>query len=306
VIRASVVLALAGVCAVTDQQPVFRAGTDAVTVDVAVFAGRRPIGGLTAADFALRDQGVPQKVELVTRGRTGLDLTLLVDTSTSVTKRPFGTLYGSYSPSVSVQDWFDESVREVTRVLDPNDLLEVMRFAATSSGAKPGEPLTDVDWQQARSRRGRTALLDAMSIALMRPTIPAIRRVILVVTDGRDSASVIDQRLQLEIADRSGGTLYVVAIGGRTPSETQWLKWLDGYQRLLELLTERTGGRLFTVDPGQDFAAALRDPLEELRSRYTLTYVPENVPRSGWHEIDVTVKGRKYDVRARRGYWGGQ
>lgn len=36
----------------------FRAGTDAVQVDVLVTRGDRPVAGLTAADFELRDNGV--------------------------------------------------------------------------------------------------------------------------------------------------------------------------------------------------------------------------------------------------------
>jgi hypothetical protein len=33
-----------------------------------------------------------------------------------------------------------------------------------------------------------------------------------------------------------------------------------------------------------------------------LTYTPEGVDTAGWHPIEVTLKGRKGRVRARRGY----
>lgn len=44
--------------------------------------------------------------------------------------------------------------------------------------------------------------------------------------------------------------------------------------------------------------------LQQMKSRYVLTYYPSGVPRGGWHRIDVRVKGRRALVRARRGYIG--
>ena len=39
----------------------FRSGVDAVRVDALVVDGRRPVAGLTAEDFELRDTGVLQR-----------------------------------------------------------------------------------------------------------------------------------------------------------------------------------------------------------------------------------------------------
>ena len=46
--------------------PVFRAGTDVVRLDVSVLdKNRRPVRGLKAADFALLEDGKPQKILLL-------------------------------------------------------------------------------------------------------------------------------------------------------------------------------------------------------------------------------------------------
>src|SRR5262245_61703428 len=48
----------------TQSPPIFRTGVDLVQVDVSVFdKNRRPIRGLTAADFTIREDGNPQKIE---------------------------------------------------------------------------------------------------------------------------------------------------------------------------------------------------------------------------------------------------
>ena len=41
--------------------------------------------------------------------------------------------------------------------------------------------------------------------------------------------------------------------------------------------------------------------ISEFRSRYLLTYTPTGVEQSGWHELDVRVRGRGRKVQARRG-----
>ena len=45
------------------------------------------------------------------------------------------------------------------------------------------------------------------------------------------------------------------------------------------------------------------DVLAEFRQRYVLSYEPSGVPQTGWHTIDVKLKGRAGDIRARRGYY---
>ena len=42
--------------------------------------------------------------------------------------------------------------------------------------------------------------------------------------------------------------------------------------------------------------------LSEFRTRYVISYAPHGVDAPGWHTIQVAVKGRRAEVRARRGY----
>ena len=75
---------LASTSLVGQQAPRFRVKGDAVQVDVSVVRGRRPVAGLTAANFELRDSGVVQQVKAVTLEDVPLHLVLVLDTSGSV------------------------------------------------------------------------------------------------------------------------------------------------------------------------------------------------------------------------------
>jgi hypothetical protein len=45
--------------------------------------------------------------------------------------------------------------------------------------------------------------------------------------------------------------------------------------------------------------------LDEFRQRYVIGYSPRGVARAGFHRLQVRVKGRRADVRARAGYFAG-
>jgi len=62
-------------------QPVFRSNTDVVTVPVFVKGNAGAAAGLTATDFVLTDNGVPQQVEMIDSEAVPVDVTVLLETS---------------------------------------------------------------------------------------------------------------------------------------------------------------------------------------------------------------------------------
>src|ERR1700733_9503475 len=90
--------------------PVFRTTTDAVTVNVSVRHGSDQVGGLTAKDFVLLDNNVPQRIDEVDPAVVPVDLTLLIDTSSDLAR------------------FADDSARQAARIaagLRPIDRLRV-------------------------------------------------------------------------------------------------------------------------------------------------------------------------------------
>jgi len=63
----------------------FRSNTLGVRVDVLVTDGRKPVGGLTALDFDVRDNGVAQAIQLVDASDVPLNVVLALDSSASTT-----------------------------------------------------------------------------------------------------------------------------------------------------------------------------------------------------------------------------
>ena len=64
--------------------PRFRAGVEVVRVNVLATDGNRPVAGLTAADFELRDSGVVQEIASAMLADVPVSMTLVLDTSESV------------------------------------------------------------------------------------------------------------------------------------------------------------------------------------------------------------------------------
>ena len=64
-----------------------------------------------------------------------------------------------------------------------------------------------------------------------------------------------------------------------------------------------TVGRLFETASERDLRSRFLDVLEDVRSRYVLSYTPGGVDAAGWHALEVQLKRVKGDVLARPGYW---
>src|SRR5713101_6443026 len=79
-----VLLVAAGVLATQTPPATFLSRVDLVRVDVSVMRGGQPITGLTAANFQLSDNGVPQEIASVTLERVPLSVLLVLDVSSSV------------------------------------------------------------------------------------------------------------------------------------------------------------------------------------------------------------------------------
>ena len=65
----------------------FSSNTLGVRVDVLVTENGRPLGGLTAADFVLRDNGIAQRVSVIDATDVPVNALLALDTSASIVGR---------------------------------------------------------------------------------------------------------------------------------------------------------------------------------------------------------------------------
>jgi hypothetical protein len=287
-------------------QPVFKSGVDAVTVDVSVQDGRNPVQGLSINDFELRDNGVPQKILDVSRDAAPIDLSLVIDLSASLTLATY-TLPGFF---IGGRDqWLHEGVRGVVALLKPGDRLQPLQLASNIRQVKlpyvVGRPAT----RGSHNRLERTSLFDGVVAVLMQPAEAGRRRLIIVLTDGIDSSSVLDYKIRADIMDRSEGVVHLVTVEQtqRNPqfadSIARVMSVVGDYDWILRDIASRTGGRFYTIGADEPPARRLREAVEEFRTRYVLRYVPTGVERTGSHDLVVTTPGKRYQIHARRGYF---
>lgn len=84
-------------------------------------------------------------------------------------------------------------------------------------------------------------------------------------------------------------------------------RWFDSDptlfpEMLLERVANETGGDLLYAGASRDLPAVFGRIVRDFKSRYLLTFTPTRVPQTGWHPLEVKLKGQAGTVRARRGY----
>lgn len=92
--------------------------------------------------------------------------------------------------------------------------------------------------------------------------------------------------------------------GGNRPSGGS-ASHVDG-KKILERMTQETGGRLFEVSKRQTVAQIYDQIAEELHAQYRLGYTPDQSAASdGYHQIDLAVNRKGLTVQTRDGYYTG-
>ena len=280
---------LAGLALVDAQAPVFRSGVEAVRVDVSVMNGVNPVLGLTAANFVLIDRGVRQVVDRVSVDTVPLSIMLVLDTSGSMSGERMTDLIAA--------------TRRLVQSLKPVDSAALLTFAEPAELVVPmsrdrGSLVEALDGMKAA---GATSLYDGLFLALqMRPETTDDRPVVLVFSDGRDTASWLSKSSIADAIRRSGVITHLVEL---VEEEQVRGAGANGVSLILSDLAEAGGGRRWSATSSRDLRELFAKVLDELRSRYLLTYYPTGVTREGWHDVKVTLKGARGEVIARPGYF---
>ena len=272
----------------------FRSTADAVRVDVQVRQGGRPVVGLSANDFELRDSKVVQQIEAVAIEDVPVTLFLALDVSTSVRGPMLGQLKAA--------------ARAAVGALRSDDSAALLTFSQRID--RPAKITRDLQTVTAAIDRmtslGATALRDTIFAAtVLREQAPG-RVILLVFTDGADTVSWLDTPSVIEAAQRSDMVIYGVTTQP-PPREFEASLYKDEPELFpapfLADLADRTGGELLQVKGGAELTKGFAKIVSDFKSRYLLTYSPRNVAVGGWHPIEVRLKNRGGDVTARRGYW---
>lgn len=280
----AIAVALGASVAVTAQQPkpTFSSRLDAVRVDVLVTDNGRPVQGLRPDDFVVLDNGAPQTVDLAIYETLPVNMVLALDHSKSVTGERLSQL--------------QDAARIVLRALQPRDQAALIAFSHRV--AVPQTLTHDVERVvaavDATQPGGQTSLFDGVYAGLLAGVNDPSRTLVLVFSDGIDTASWLSPAQIIETAKRSDAVVYALS-----PKNA-------GSASFLRDLADHTGGSALEVDSLKELSSRFVSILEEFRHRYLLSYSPKGASAPGWHRLEVKLKNRRATVKARPGYTGRQ
>ncbi|MGA2889147.1 MAG: VWA domain-containing protein [Terracidiphilus sp.] len=249
------------------------------------------VGGLTRDDFALAEDGRPQQIAVFERqSELPLNLTLAIDTSGSVQK--------------DLAEEADAAKRFAHALLRPQDQMSLLQFATNVRELTPfTNKLSQIDHGLGQLRGDwATALYDAICLGSERLGGKEGRRVLVLVSDGDDTAKNSTYGQAIEQALRNEVMIYSII---DVPIEASAGRDLGGEHALITL-AEQTGGKSFYVSEG-GLDKAFARVSDDLRTQYLLGYYPQHQAKgTNFHRVQVTVPraaDQAFNIRHRTGYY---
>lgn len=275
------------------QRPMFRATTDAIRVHVSVRDGRQPVSGLSVGDFELLDDDRPQPLQLLSLDEVPIDVTVVVDTSGSVSGKALEQL--------------QRDVSDLTALLRPDDRLRAVSFSSAATEILPLQQVADGTAKiLGVESSGSTAFYHAVIAALAARADPERPHLVVVLSDGGDNVSLLGPDDVRQVARRSEAVLQIVLRGSSFSGGSGWMPFSGpGNAATLAAAAAETGGELtrhlLTASVKDLFARVV----SQFRTGYVLWFTPEGVATDDWHALKVSVPAhRGYTVTARQGYFG--
>ena len=293
--------------AATADPPRFSSSIEQVRIDVAVSRGDEPITGLTADDFEVLDDGVPQKIEIVAREQQDVHVVLVFDLSSSL----------GASDRVALR----EAAKDFLQRLEPADHATLLTFTHDLRLATgPASPASVIASLESLDDAGSTALYDAVFAGMTLAGTAPGRQVVVVFTDGVNMISALNAEAMLDAGRRLESAVYVVSreewpeppelvvsfepidLPHRRKTPVPGAVPLPSRKALATVVAD-TGGRLWTGRSIGQLRTDFARVLAEVKNRYLVAYEKAAGSKPGWHDLKVRLKSRRGNVLARRGYW---
>jgi VWFA-related protein len=249
------------------------------------------VTGLKQENFGLLDNQRPPEAVLHFQQQTNLPLRvgIMLDTSSSIRQR--------------FQFEQDSAVEFLLQILHRNDRAFVEGFDIQTDLAQDFTNNVDLLNQGIRKLRpgGGTALFDALYKTCHDQMLPlqetgAVRRALILVSDGDDNYSRVEESDAIKMCQRADTIVYSISTNV-SPSK-------DKGDDVLKAISEATGGQAFYPVKLEDVAVGFRNIEEELRSQYHLVYRPSNLKMDGsFRTIYLQANDPRYHVRAQKGYF---
>ncbi len=293
----------AAAAGLAQETPTFRSGTALVRVDVQVMEKGRPVTGLTAGDFILRDEGAVRPIEYFGQETEPVQLVLLLDVSGSmgrvlremaaVGRKALGTLKSGDQVAVGVFAGRSKILVELTEEKDlaVRALLEAPMEREMGAGTSINE-----------------ALLAVAEYLRQQPAWAGRRALLLLTDNGGMHYQTPDEKV-LEALAGVDAVVNAILPAAVKPPEIQTSspdRNPDFTPANVFRLAEETGGEVLRTDKA---GARFGELVERIRLRYTLGLKAAQSPAGTFRRLEVQLSAdaqRRFPkavVRARAGYF---
>jgi Ca-activated chloride channel family protein len=286
-VRFIVAIALLPLVGMRAQQPPFRAETRLIVLHATVRNARGElVTNLERGVFTVYENGKRQPITLFRHDDIPVSLGLLIDNSGSMR---------------TLRAKVEAAALALARASNPQDEIFVLNF---NDKAHIDVPFTsDEKILEAGIGRvdsiGGTAMRDALDLAqtYLYEHGTRDRKVLLVITDGIDNASVITRDRIEKQAEERDTVIFAVGLFGTEDRVKQGRHELDQ-------LAERTGGMAYYPAGIDEIGSVALEIARQIRNQYTIAYAPLNQALDGtYRTIRVTVSSPEHlSVRTRAGY----
>jgi len=265
-----------------EETPVFRSQAALVTADVLVTHKGRPVAGLTAEDFVVREEGVARPIEAFAHDAAPLQVILVLDVSGSMGRmlRSAAETGRQALEQLSPQDqvavfFFARRARLVQELSSDKRLAaRALQEAAVESGLGAGTSLND-------------ALLEAAGYLEKLPPFPGRRALIVLTDNGGVHFRLPDEDVIRAMSRVNAVVNAIVPENARPPRQPRGEEVNPDFTPAnIFRIAEATGGEVIR---SSDAGARLRDLAGRLRLRYSLLIRPSDGPSGAFRTLSVSL-----------------
>jgi Ca-activated chloride channel family protein len=251
------------------------------------------ITGLSKENFRIFENQKPQKVDAFSRELDRpLSIALLVDTSASVHS------YLDFERAAAT-DFFSKIVKprkdRATVIGFNSDPRMMADFTDDLDKLSGGLKMLEAD--------GGTAVYDAIYKTTEKKLAVEAgdrRRLIILISDGHDTASAYTLAEATEMAQRHDVVIYAISVNKITASRGD--EKSEGDKAIKHLVTE-TGGKAYYPTKFTDLGLEFQKIEAELRAQYLLSYTPTGPFNGAYRKVRIELTNRKYTAHTRAGYY---
>ncbi len=194
-----------------------------------------------------------------------------------------------------------QAASEFVSAIRPQDSLAVVLFSDKSLFAHDFSKNRESTYEAIKGYQaaGGTALYDALKDSLIHLRHVEGRRVVVVVTDGRDenststgpgSSATLDQ--VTDLIRQTGSVVYSIGLGGNVDRAP------------LERIAKLSGGQSYFPMGVSSLAGDYRHVVENLRRRFALSYTSSNSTRDGsWRSVSIRPRSENVAINSPSGYF---